>query len=144
MKKLIAKIFVFNVMYFFIIFSSINSYAQNKYVGDASVEIWNSAVIWAGQGNFAYRFFIDAQGLNFSDINDVTNFVIQTNFGDINFEDGFNTSEAGRYSIGILYSPEEITEIRITKAIGVVNGKMLDLTNILNVRKFIPVKIKIK
>jgi hypothetical protein len=144
MRKLSAKIYVFSIIYFFIIFSSINSYAQHKYVGDAYAEIWNDNIVWAGEGNFAYSFCIDAQGLISSDIDEVTNLVIQTNFGDINFENSINTSSAGRYGTGFLYSPEDITEIRIIKAIGVVNGKMLDLTNILNVREFIPVKIKIK
>jgi hypothetical protein len=118
-------------------------YAQEKYFGEGSIDIWNSDLVWAGQGYFAYKFTIDALGLP-SNIESVTNCIIKTNYGDIEFQETFDSSSAGRYSYGTLYSQEDIEQIQITQAIGVVNGKMLDITSILSVREFTPARIVIR
>lgn len=108
-----------------------------------TIEVWNSNITWAGQGYMGYIFSLDVQGLSIPNDPQVTNFVIQTNYGDINFEQGFNSSDVSRYPEGSLMTQDDIEQIRITKAFGVVNGKMVDFTRFLAVRDFKPVRITI-
>jgi hypothetical protein len=136
------KIYLFVALCVLTIIVSPNiSYAQEKYLGEGSINIWNSNVVWAGMGQFAYIFTVDADGLRLSNIQEITNLIINTDYGDITFDSVIDTSDAGRFADGQLFSEQDITEIRIIKAIGVVDGKMLDLTDIISIYEFTPVKI---
>jgi hypothetical protein len=140
MQKFLLKIIVLTVIAISYVTANV-SYGQERYYGKATLEIWNSDILWAGQGNLAYNFTIDGQGLvNDPEIDSITNLVITTNFGDITFDE-INASDAGRYVVGHLYSPEDIETIEIIKAIAVIKGKMIDITNCISIRDFKPVKI---
>jgi hypothetical protein len=119
------------------------AYAQEKYYGDGYIGIRNSNSFWAGGGETGYEFTIDTQGFGagFKGPYQVTSLVIQTNAGDITFENGFDGSEATRYVTGLLFSEDDLTVINITKAIAVINGKMLDITGAINPEEFVPVRI---
>jgi hypothetical protein len=139
--KVYHSFFILVLIFFYIAILCNVVHAQNKYTGKGSFDIWNSNEFFAGQGYTAYEFTIDTLGLIVSNIQDISDFIIQTNSGDIIFNGTINISTAGRYSTGTLHSQEAITEIQIIKVVGVVDGKMLDLTDQLSVREFVPMKI---
>ncbi|MDR1873032.1 MAG: hypothetical protein LBS60_14120 [Deltaproteobacteria bacterium] len=129
-------------IYFAISFSNL-SYAQQKFTGEGSIEIWNSDVLWAGQGNFVYNFTLDTQEIwsSLPPEASIENLVIKTNFGDITFSNAIDASDASRYPVGQLFSPEEIETIIFLQATGTINGVYYDLTDNVNPRDFTPVKI---
>jgi hypothetical protein len=117
--------------------------AQEKYPGNFDLGLWNSNIVWAGQGYSAYQFTIDGQSVGFTNgIDSITNLVITTNFGDITFKDEIGPSDAGRYATGFLESQEDIETIKIIKAVAAINGKIYDITDTIYARDFTPVKIQ--
>jgi hypothetical protein len=137
-----SKFIAILVIYFSVLFSNI-SYAQPKFPGEGSIDIWNSNILWAGQGNFAYNFTLDVQGIweILPPNGTIQNLVITTNFGEIAFDDAIDGSEATRYPIGHLYSPEDIKSIVIQKAVGSINGVNYDFTSFFAPHEFKPVEI---
>jgi hypothetical protein len=114
--------------------------AQTETIVVGELEIWNSNIKKAGQGYYSYEFTVDTVG---SLKDPISNLVIQTNFGEISFENPFGISFAERYQTGYLVSQEEITAIIILKVIGVVNGKMYNITSSFSVREFRPMLVLI-
>jgi hypothetical protein len=85
-------------------------------VPEYSLEIWNSDILWANHGNFAYVFTVDTQGLMLAFAQEeMTELTITTNYGEIEFAEEFNFSDATRYGRGILLSPEDLTDLVILK-----------------------------
>ena len=130
---------------FLMLFSLLNpssiSYAANGsdsfYIGDSdSIYIWNGNHYFENQGNTYYQFTVDVLGISF----DIEHLVIMTNYGNLEFEN-LSGSHAGRYANASLFSDQEINAFRILQAIGTINGKQYDLTNIIIPRehKSIPI-----
>jgi hypothetical protein len=125
------------------IFTNIG-HAQDKYQDEGtagSVYIWNSG-IYSDVGYIGYLFTIDVKYLITTNINDITGLVIQTNYGDIKFDDEYHATENTLIMNGTLDASRAIEgELQIIKALGVVNGKILDITDLFDPFEFTPVKI---
>ncbi|MDR2458372.1 MAG: hypothetical protein LBD41_07890, partial [Clostridiales Family XIII bacterium] len=131
------------ILFFFTIFTNIG-HAQDKYQEEGTagiVNIWNSGNFWV-RGNSGYFFTIDVHELNLKNINDITGLVIQTNYGDITFDEEYHATGDTLFMTGTLHTSIPIEgELQIIKALGVVDGKILDITDLFYPIEFTPVKI---
>jgi hypothetical protein len=118
--------------------------AQDKYQGTGSIDIFNRDIVTDGDEDVSYHFTIDVKGLFSSGIKEITDLSIQTNHGDIVFDGPIKVSEEGQFDSGLLESKDKLTEIQLVKAIGTVDGKKLDLTDLFHVRDFTPLTITVK
>jgi hypothetical protein len=128
---------------YLILFSNI-LHAQNQTLGTGKLYIWNSDIHDVKDDLINYIFTLNTFGFSFVNNQKITNLVIQTNHGDITFDNGFDGTNVTRYVTGLLTTKETIKEIEIIKAIGVSQGKMYDLTDSIFVEEFTPVKITMK
>ncbi|MDR2140549.1 MAG: hypothetical protein LBR11_01925 [Deltaproteobacteria bacterium] len=118
--------------------------AQEKYAGPGTLEIWSCDSYSDDDGDFAYRFMVDGQGLaKDPNIDALEDFIIASNYGEIAFEGSIKGGDGlDRYDMGILYTSEEIKTLKIIKVVGVLKGKAVDLTDAVSVRVNVPVKIQ--
>ena len=107
------------------------------------LEIYNSNSTWAGQGNFNYEFIIDTQGLFSIDILEISNLVIESNFGEITCPNNIDGSEAGRYPTCTLTSQLADEVLIISSVTGTINGKQYNLLRNIAISDFKPLEIAI-
>jgi hypothetical protein len=139
MKTIIISLVLFSVL------SATNySLAQDNKLPPfegGSLSIWHSNSVWADHGMFAYQFTIDSFGILNTGISEITDLVIETNYGNIDFSDLLTGSGAGRYVNGDLYSEGIGDTITIIKATGTINQTRYDLTKMIQVEDFKPLRI---
>jgi hypothetical protein len=108
------------------------------------LSIYNSKATWANQGMFAYEFTIDSQGLGFMGIQEISNLLIITNYGNIECSGPIDSSDAGRYTSCLLFSETSDEPLIISRAVATIDGKQYDITRNMTVDEFKPLDIRIQ
>jgi hypothetical protein len=109
-----------------------------------SLSIWNSNIEFANEGMFACSFTIDGTSLFTLPIMEISDLVIETNFGNIESSDVLSGTSAGRYGSGMLYFAEVDQAVIINKATATVDGKRYDITENITIEQFKPLTIAFK
>ncbi|MDR0622062.1 MAG: hypothetical protein LBJ61_09330 [Deltaproteobacteria bacterium] len=114
--------------------------AQEKWPWEGAISIWHSDALFQNQGYTLYAFTADAFWT--SSWHTIEDLVITTDRGEITFVDAMNGSHGGRYGEGEMESQEDFDEIVILKATCKSDGKLYDVTDIIEIRDFKPLKIR--
>ncbi|MDR0622063.1 MAG: hypothetical protein LBJ61_09335 [Deltaproteobacteria bacterium] len=116
--------------------------AQEKWPWGGTIDIWHSNALHQNEGYTAYEFTVDAIGLSFD--RRIEDLVVTTDQGEIAFERAVSGSSGDRYGQGRLTSHEDFHEVVILKAVGKCDGKLYDLTDIIDILDFAPLTIRKK
>ncbi|MDR1312620.1 MAG: hypothetical protein LBQ12_02745 [Deltaproteobacteria bacterium] len=119
--------------------------AQEKLDLRLPMFIWNSYVYHADTSNYdnkTYVFTIDHSQVDGANLKPVTNLVVQTNIGNIIFNDPINF-QSPAFINGKLITARPVVQFNITKVLGLVDGKQVDLTENFRAPFLSPVPIEV-
>jgi hypothetical protein len=103
-----------------------------------ALRVWNSNITWADHGMFFYEFTVDSQGMVNTDANEISNLVIESDFGNIEFQGTLTGGGAGRYGTGRLLSQSDGDTATLTRATAEIGGKRYDVSGMVSMEQFKP------
>lgn len=115
--------------------------AQQKFPNECDMLLWHSNTFFS-RGYYIYHFILHTNSIKLSQDEKIEEFVISTDFGDINFEDEINGHEYTRDVTGILFSEEEIKNLIIVRAIGRIGMQRFIFTDNIQVTQIDRLNLK--
>ncbi|MDR1035545.1 MAG: hypothetical protein LBT40_02895 [Deltaproteobacteria bacterium] len=151
MQSIIQKLSIYLIFITLVITAVISispcvASAQEKLDLNLPIFIWNSYAYWSDTSNLeikTYAFTIDYSLFDNANAKPISNLEIQTNIGNIIFNEPINF-KAPYFMTGTLKSSQTpIEQFNVTKVLGFVDGKQVDLTENFRSSNFSPIPVEV-